>query len=57
MIGVVSEPKELKVGSSILTRRGGTDANAPESTRKAILHDWHVGIVAPLFLKNVAKLI
>ena len=45
---------ELKIGSSILTRRGGTDANAPESPRKPIniLRDWHVGILAPQFLEN-----
>ena len=43
---------ELKICSSILTRRGGTDANAPESPRKAILRDWHVGILAPQFLEN-----
>ena len=49
---VVRGPNELKIGSSILTRRGGTDANAPESTRKAILRDWHVGILAPQMLEN-----
>ena len=43
---VVRGPNELKIGSLILVRRGGTDANAPESTRKAILRDWHVGIPA-----------
>ena len=46
MIGVAGGPYELKIGSSILTRRGGTDANAPESPRKAILRDWHVDILA-----------
>ena len=48
---VVRGPNELKIASSILTRRGGTDANAPESTRKAILRDWHFGILAPIFWK------
>ena len=43
---------ELNIGSSILTRRGGTDANAPESPRKAILRDWHVGILGPHFFGN-----
>ena len=52
MIGVADGRYELKIGSSILTRRGGTDANAPESPRKAILRDWHVGILAPHFLEN-----
>ena len=47
MIRVADGPYELKIGSSILTRRGGTDANAPESPRKAILRDWHDGILAP----------
>ena len=42
---------ELNIGSSILTRRGGTDANTPESPRKAILRDWHVGKLAPRFLE------
>ena len=46
---------ELKIGSSILTRRGGTDANAPESPRKAILQDWHVGILGPKILENLGK--
>ena len=49
MFGVADGPFELQIGSSILTRRGGTDANTPESTRKAILRDWHVGILAPHF--------
>ena len=49
------EANELKIGSSILTRRGGTDANAPESPRKAILRDWHVGILGPQFLENPEK--
>ena len=43
-------------GSLILTRRGGTDANTPESTRKAILRDWHVGILAPQILEIHVKL-
>ena len=42
---------ELKIGSSILTRRGGTDANAPESPREAVLRDRHVGILGPLIWK------
>ena len=54
---VVRGPNELKNCSSILTRRGGTDANAPESPRKAILRDWHVGILAPLILKNIPQMI
>ena len=48
----VRGPNELKIGSSILTRQGGTDANAPESPRKAILRDWHVGILAPQTVEN-----
>ena len=48
-------PNELKIGSSILTRRGGTDANAPESPRKAILRDWHVGILAPPKLETCPR--
>ena len=47
---------ELNIGSSILTRRGGTDANAPESPRKAIIRDWHVGILASQVLENVPKI-
>ena len=43
----VRGPNGLKIGSSILTRRGGTDANAPESPLEAILRDWHVGISGP----------
>ena len=46
MNSLLRRANELKIGSSILTRRGGTDANAPESPRKAILRDWHVGILA-----------
>ena len=55
MIGVADGRYELKIGSSILTRRGGTDANAPESTQKAILRDWHVGILAPRILEACPK--
>ena len=47
MNSLIRGADEPKIGSSILTRRGGTDANAPESPRKAILRDWHVGILAP----------
>ena len=47
MIWVPDGPYELKIGSAILTRRGGTDANAPESTQKAVLRDWYVGMLAP----------
>ena len=46
---------ELKMCSSILTRRGGTDANTPESSRKAILRDWHVGILPPRLLEKIWK--
>ena len=52
MIGVADGLYELKMDSSILTRRGGTDANAPESPRKAVLRDWHVGISAPQMLEK-----
>jgi len=52
---VADGPDELKIGSSILTRRGGTDANAPKSLRKAILCDWHVGILGPRSLGNLGK--
>ena len=44
------KPNELKIGSSILTRRGGTDANAPESPQETILRHWHVGMLGPKFL-------
>ena len=55
MIGVADGPTELEIGSSILTRRGGTDANAPESPQEAIPRDWHVGILGPQSLEeNVA---
>ena len=47
---------ELKIGLSILTRRGGTDANALERPRNTILRDWHVRILAPQFLENPGKL-
>ena len=53
MNGVADGRYELKIGSSMLTRRGGTDANAPESHRKGILRDWHVGIVALQFLEKL----
>ena len=46
---------ELKFGSSILTLRGGTDANAPESSQDAVPRDWHVGICGPQFLENLGK--
>ena len=46
---------ELKIGSSILTRRGGTDANAPERPQEAIPRDWHVGILGHRFLENPGK--
>ena len=55
MIGVADGPYELKNGSSILTRRGGTDANAPESPQEAIPRDWHVCILGPQFLENLGK--
>ena len=45
-------PNELKIGLPILTRRGGTDANAPESPRKAILRDWHAGMPGRQILEN-----
>ena len=56
MIGVADGRHELKIGSLILTWRGGTDAYAPESPRKAILRDWHVGILAPNILENPGKM-
>ena len=43
---------ELNIGSSILTRRGGLDANAPEILRVAIPRDWHVGMLGPRFLEK-----
>ena len=46
---------ELKIDSSILTRRGGTDANAPESPQEAIPRDRHVGIFGTQFLENPGK--
>ena len=52
MIRVTDGLYELKIGSSILTRRGGTDANTSENTRKSILQDWHVGILALQLLEN-----
>ena len=55
MIGVAVAPIGLKIKSSILTRRGGTDANAPERLRTAILRDWHVGIVGPIFWRNLGN--
>ena len=47
-------PDELKIGSSILSRQGGTDANAPESLRKAILGE--IGMLA-FWRPNVWKLL
>ena len=55
MNGVADGRYELKIGSSILTRRGGTDANAPERPQEAIPRDWHVGILGPQFLENIGK--
>ena len=52
---VAHGPNELKIGSPILTRRGGTHTTAPESTRKSIMRDWHVGILAPRSLENPGK--
>ena len=49
---VICGPNELNIGSSILTRRGGTDANAPERPREAILRDRHVGMLTPVFIGN-----
>ena len=49
MIRVVVAPFGLKIKSPILTRRGGKDANAPERHRAAILRDWNVGILGPVF--------
>ena len=43
------------MGTSILTQRAGTDANAPESPRKAIFWDWHVGTLALQMLENPGK--
>ena len=47
---------ELKIGSSIPTRRGRTDANTPERLRTAILRDWHVGISDPMFFEIYEEL-
>ena len=55
MIRVAVGLYELKIGSSILTRRGGTDANAPERSRKAIPRDGHVGTPAPQFSEISGK--
>ena len=51
MIRVAVGLYELTNGSLILTRRGGTDANAPERLRTAIRLDWHVGILGSHFWK------
>jgi len=56
MIGAADGRYELQIGSSILTRRGRTDANTPKSTRKAILRDWHVGILDPQMLEDSGKM-
>ena len=55
MNSLFREANELNIGSSILTRRGGTDANAPERPRKAILRDLHVGMLGPRILENLGK--
>ena len=58
MIRVAFARFGLKFKSSILTLRGGTDANAPERLRTAILRDWHVGVLGPHFLEkywNIVK--
>ena len=47
---------EPNMGSSILTRRAGTDANAPERPREALLRDRHVGILGPRILENPWKM-
>ena len=52
MIGVAEGLYELNIGSSILTRRGGTDANDPERLRTAILLDRHVGSLGPDLLES-----
>ena len=47
---------EPKTGSSILPRRGGTDANAPESLRKAILRDFGMlAFLGPQLAGNPGK--
>ena len=48
-------PNDLNIGSSILTRRGGTDATAHECPLEAIPRVWHVGILGPQFLENPGK--
>ena len=50
-------PFGLKIGLSILTRRGGIDANASESLPKARWQDLHVGILAAQLLEKVLKII
>ena len=56
MIMVAVGLYELKIKSSILARRGGTDANAPDSRRIAILRNWHVGMLSPNILENIGNL-
>ncbi len=49
MIEVANAPFGLKQQSSMLTRRGGTDADAHQRLQTAILRDWHVGIPPPIW--------
>ena len=49
-IRVAVAPFGVNMNSSILTRRGGTDANTSQRLRAAIPRDWRVGILGPMFL-------
>ena len=53
MTSLFRGPDELKIGLSILTRRGGTDANAPENPQHVIPRDWHFGFLNPQILENL----
>ena len=52
MIGVADGLNGLKIGSSILTRRGGTDANTPESIWKVFCEIGMLAIWVPKFVED-----
>lgn len=52
MVGVAIWPCGLKIKYSILTRRGGSVANAPERSQIAMLLDWQFGFVLSISRGN-----
>ena len=53
MNSLICGANELEIGSPILSGRGRTDANAPESPQEGIPRDWHVGMLGLHFFENL----